>query len=494
MLLNAAVPPCPPSGADGGDDGTGPIKPPRLWRPPPEQFSIVETACIVAASPQFWALAAHMPRNLDVVGMRGRKPKTPDYAKLLVACVSWQCLSMLATVTELSFAPAWKVIREVLEAHRKSDWDEVPNDCPGVSQMKSFNAKLARLGDEWRETAITAVSKQAVQDAQALGYLKPQRVASWKKPDSRDFIATDGTVMLPAFGSGADDSLGPQIVFNDERAKNKPIGSKVLTTFVHGDLAGSRIIISADVVPPGPNGSPGGESEPIARAVRTISLSSGGGLRGLIVDSVVRGSLVSELDRQGITVVNYPHAKVNPNRSVGGRHAEGRVERTVEFPPIKHQVRGDSSCEHALVMVGSVPHTRMFDEEGTENLVELRIQDGFRRRNKDGSNRSYHVYEVPCIHGTFNHTHRLFPTGESAINHGESTRYFPTTTEQFTMLYGRRNATESWHAELKRTRRRLPVRGMAMQSFYLCCLVITQNARNIERMRRSSAPPEVDVA
>lgn len=103
------------------------------------------------------------------------------------------------------------------------------------------------------------------------------------------------------------------------------------------------------------------------------------------------------------------------------------------------------------------------------------------------------MYVVQRIDGTFNLTHRLFPTGVYAINHGESIGYFLALTEKFTILYGRCNVTESWHAELKRTRRRLPVRGMAMQSLYLSCLVITQNARNIERMRRSSTPPEVDV-
>ena len=30
---------------------------------------------------------------------------------------------------------------------------------------------------------------------------------------------------------------------------------------------------------------------------------------------------------------------------------------------------------------------------------------------------------------------------------------------------------------------------MAMQSFYLSCLTVLQNARNIERMRRAAAPP-----
>lgn len=214
----------------------------------------------------------------------------------------------------------------------------------------------------------------------------------------------------------------------------------------------------------------------------------------MIVDSVIRGKLVAELDREGCIVVNYPHAKSNPNRASGGRKAEGRVERSIELPAMTHAAKGSPCCEHALVMVGSVPHTRMVDAEGDEQLVPLHIAKQYRRQNKDGSWRSYHVYEVPCIRGDFRHTHRLFPTDETAINHGESTRFYPTDTDEFAALYGRRNATESWHAELKRRRRRLPVRGMAMQSFYLCCLVVTQNARNIERMKRAAAPPGANAA
>lgn len=489
LMSSSFVPPCPPAGGDEDDNWQEPIFPLRGWRPPPEQFSVAELACITAASPQFWVLAEELPRNSDILGMRGRKPKCADYTKLLVAFMSWQHISMLATVTELSFGPTWDAIRQVLDKHRNPEWDAAPESCPSLSQMKSFNQKLSRLDEAWHERVIEVVTQQAVRDAQAHGYLNPNRKNSWSKPDGRDFVATDGTVMLPAFGSGPDDSLGPQIVFNDEAATNKPIGSKVLTTFVHGDTPGSRIILRADMVPPGPNGSPGGESEPVAHAVRSIAEAANGGLIGVIVDSVLRGKLISELDRRGCLTVNHPHAKSNPNRAEGGRMAEGRIERSLELHAMVHSARGAANCQHALIFVGSVPHTRMSDAEGNEQLVPLRIVNPIRRKNKDGSWRSYHRYEVPCIRGDFQHTHNLFPNNESSINYGESARFYPTDSEQFKTLYGRRNATESWHAELKRNRKRLPVRGMKMQSFYLCCLVVTENARNIERMKRAAAPP-----
>ena len=154
-----------------------------------------------------------------------------------------------------------------------------------------------------------------------------------------------------------------------------------------------------------------------------------------------------------------------------------------------HDIKGGKQCGHPLLMVGSVPHTRQLNDEGAEVLVPLKVVTGMRRTNKDGSSRSCHHYAAPCIHGDFKHVHRLFPEDETALKNGEYSRFFPTGTEQFTRLYGRRNATESWHAELKRIRRRPPVRGIAMQSFYLSCMTVLQNARNIERMRRAAAPP-----
>ena len=161
---------------------------------------------------------------------------------------------------------------------------------------------------------------------------------------------------------------------------------------------------------------------------------------------------------------------------------------------MSHVTPRGTRCEHALIVIGSVPHTRTLDDEGNETLVELEVVAGQQRTNKSGVRRSYHRYKVPCIHGQFQHTHRLYPDDEGRIIHGEVTRFYPTNTPQFYNLYGRRNATESWHAELKRIRRRPPVRGIAMQSFYLSCMIVLQNARNIERMRRAAGPPGAKAA
>lgn len=492
-VASSGVPPKPPRDVDDQEENwNSPFLPPRKWRAPPQQFSILETALITIASEGYWKYAAEFPRNYDLVGMRGRKPKSPDYAKAFLVCMAKEFRSMLAAVTEFSFAPTWTLIREALNTHLPDGWDPAPDECPTLSQMKSFNAKLLRLEDQWFRDLDQGVSQQAVRDAQSIGCLDANRSFSWSNPDPRDFVATDGTVLKPAFGSGPDDSVGPQIVFNDENAKSKPVGTKMLESLVrNGD---TRILLAIHIVPPGPNGSPGSESAPIHNSTLYLQSLVGAGLKGVIVDSVIRGKVVSELARQGIIVTNYPHAKSNPNRSQGGRHAKGREERQIELSPMSHEARGKKCCEHALIYVGSVPHTRVSDIEGQETLVELKTTGGFLRKNRDGSSRSYHKYLVPCIRGEFQHVQRLFPEDESGINYGEVNRLFPTNTDQFSALYGRRNDTESWHAEFKRRGNRLPVRGMRLQSVYAAGLLISSNAISLERHRRAVAPPGEQVA
>ena len=183
------------------------------------------------------------------------------------------------------------------------------------------------------------------------------------------------------------------------------------------------------------------------------------------------------------------HAQSNPTvPRVGVRR------RTVSSGPLicpRWRVKSGSrrAYWHALMMVGSVPHTRMTGAEGNEQLVPLRIVNQMRRQNKDSSWCSHHVYEFSRVRGDFKHTQHWVSAEETSIIHGQGTRVYPTDTEQLRDLYRRRYAIESWHAELERNRRRLPASGVAMQSFYLCCLVVTQNGRNIERMKRSATQP-----
>lgn len=456
----------------------------RVTSPPPRQFALIDKAKLLARSPAFWSWADYFVRNTDIPGMRGRRPRAPDYVKALLIALWATNRSMFALVTELSPPEIWGSIADVLNEHRPPHYLPAPYACPSLNQLKSFNARLRSMDQDVIHRMQQAVHDDALRLAQDHGFLSPQGRFDSKRPNRAQFVAMDGTVLRQAFGRGDDDSVGPQIVFNDEGAKNKPWGCKVVTTSVRGDMPGSRLILRFDSVPPGPAGAPGGESGVIAEAVRAVATGAEGGLKGLIVDSALRGNLVSELAREGIVTVNYPHAAANPNRASGGRMAKGRQEKTREVGRATHSVKGQrKACEHPVVMVGGVPHTRALDDKGEERMIPLAINRYMIRRNADGSFRQYHVYEMPCAYGDFECTLNLFPKETGTENLGEFTRYFPPGSPQFNYLYGRRNDTESWHRQWKRDSSRMPVRGLALQSVYLSGLLILQNAEAVERLR-----------
>lgn len=58
-----------------------------------------------------------------------------------------------------------------------------------------------------------------------------------------------------------------------------------------------------------------------------LLLLSKGGIRGLLVDSAVRGAAVTILHRQGIRVISYPHALSNPD-GTDKRLNPNRVEKS----------------------------------------------------------------------------------------------------------------------------------------------------------------------
>lgn len=58
-----------------------------------------------------------------------------------------------------------------------------------------------------------------------------------------------------------------------------------------------------------------------------LLLLSKGGIRGLLVDSAVRGAAVTILHRQGIRVISYPHALSNPD-GTDERLNPNRVEKS----------------------------------------------------------------------------------------------------------------------------------------------------------------------
>ena len=55
-------------------------------------------------------------------------------------------------------------------------------------------------------------------------------------------------------------------------------------------------------------------------------------------------------------------------------------------------------------------------------------------------------------------------------------RFYPSGTPQFGLLYGRRNATESVHRQLKRKAERVPAYGYTRQMLFVLGYIATHNA------------------
>lgn len=454
--------------------------------PAPHRYSKLSTALEVLRSPLFWLLVALFDGNERDPHQVGRPSAHPAYVKVLVMVIRTDCASMAETLTELGDPLVWRMVKRACNKYRRQGFGPCGDQVPSPSQMKAFHASLKLRFPKLAEILREESSRAVIERIQELGLLDPAAPLAGKTPDPRNYVATDGTVMAPAFGRGKDESCCKQIRFNDPWERHRIYGSKVQTTSLRVSVPGVRFILDARMVEPGPNGAPGNELPAISAAIEGIDRLSGGGLRGLIVDSVVRGTFVTELARRGIVAVCHPHAAANPNRQQGGRMSKGRRERSHEYVPAKHHVRGIGICQHDLVNIGTVMHTRVTDDTGAETLVPLTLAKSYTRANRRGTYRQYHDYAVPCVHGEFTHRHAPFAQDGKGINYGEFERFYPVGSEAFTTLYGRRNDTESWHAQAKRRGRgRMPAKDANLQNIYLILGALRENILAFDRLERA---------
>ena len=177
-------------------------------------------------------------------------------------------------------------------------------------------------------------------------------------------------------------------------------------------------------------------------------------MKGLLVDSVLRGNAVTALQRQGITVVNYPHAQSNPDGGGGKRLNATRREKSHLRTIATHQLRSGHTCNHPIYALGGELVALVTDDHGEPDVEHLTITGYFKRPNKDRTRREYLTVRIPCsMGGDFNEDIALFHTdGNSAdpdYNWGEVIRVYPPSSHEFKYLYGARNDTEARHSDLK---------------------------------------------
>lgn len=465
----------------------------------------------VLAAPDFWHAARELPGSAPATIRRpGRPVDHPDWLYLLIAATTSITGSQRAAITFLADPMMWQYLRDTTDAnpYRAGHGLALLGPKPVVRHhLKHFQAKWTQ--PEFREHAQRAkqtalgVARTA---ARQQGLLDPTKPFDYDTPDRGKWLAFDGTVFRPASKSRppkkegvrrrVDPAAGYHYVGGDTRTR--VYGAKVVFASVRTDDYHGRLILDYDA-------ATGDTKTGIAdEAATTLDITRRlrkhlPGINGLIVDSVLRGKHITALANDGLLVVNYPHAAANPNRRTGNRHAIGRVEKSTKVHVHTDERPNGTTCEHHIHASGTVYHQVTFDALGQEVLEPLDVINVEHRTNADGTHRWYHLLDVPCQYGSQKarvalfHDPRKNTAGIRIRNRGEYLRIHPTNTPQFTVLYGRRNDTESLHNQVKKYLPKMPAYGVLAQSLYLLGMVIAHNSMTrAQHLKRHGQPNALD--
>lgn len=231
---------------------------------------------------------------------------------------------------------------------------------------------------------------------------------------------------------------------------------------------GSRVILDMQHNG-GKHSSDPDEATATVTMAKELRSATGGGLKGLVVDSVLRGQAVADLERNSVTVVNFPHAARNPGSRSGQRRGPDSTEKSYLRSVLTHTDANGTPCEHRLFFYGGVLVEGVIGHDGQKTAVAVQI-DGYQQRGSESARRQYFLATVRCpLAGDFTERVPLFHVDGTStdpdVNYGEVARVFAPNSSQFRRLYGMRNDTESRHTNLKASVKHLPidVRGQELR-------------------------------
>lgn len=162
-----------------------------------------------------------------------------------------------------------------------------------------------------RDAIHDAFRRASIDQAQAMGVLRTDQQFVYGNPDRNQFIGFDGVVFAVRNHRTAD-TVDTHRTGTGHDATGSKFG--LFSMRVDGQRH-SRVIFDLAHIHKRLDGSHASEQDVIRELTVPLTALTDGGAKGLLVDSVARGELVTHLQRHGITVVNYPHAKSNPGRA-----------------------------------------------------------------------------------------------------------------------------------------------------------------------------------
>lgn len=306
-----------------------------------------------------------------------------------------------------------------------------------------------------RDRVLAEFERLAINQGQHMGILDRSQDFVFARPDRNQFIGFDGTVFTAPKRSVTRDQYrtGEGTVV---------LGSKwgITSSRIDGQKR-SRLIYSFAHIHKDVDDSFDNEQEVVRDAIPRLRDISQGGIKGLLIDSVIRGEDVILLQRVGVTVVNYPYAASNPGGGSGNRLNETRVEKSHLRRVATHINGFGTTCEHYVFAIGGQFVQSVMNSMGEYELQRLEHVEYQQRPNRDGTRREYHVFRIACAHGEdFTERVPLFHTSPTSndpdYNWGEVVRVYPPGSAESKFLYRARPDTEARHTDLKARLKHFP--------------------------------------
>ena len=353
-------------------------------------------------------------------------------------------------------------------------------------------------GDPWhgiRKKMIEAARAAAMRQAQAMGVLDPAMPFKFRIPDRAQYVGFDG-VVFPMPDKRRSTACQDHLIGTGASVH----GAKytIASTRVDGQY-GSRVILDFAHNGTDPDSDYTSEAAATQAMALRLAVLAEGGMKGIVVDSVIRGELLAALQRAGLTVVNHPHAYRNPEGGKARRYNPSRQDKSHLRATATHVDSSGAACDHALYFLNGCLVERIISADGTPTVRRVQVVDYEQRysTSKSGNRvrREYLIAKVACTLGEdFTHRVALFHTDPTSTdpqaNWGEVARVFAPDTPQFQYLYGARNDTESRHTNLKAAVRYMPA-DVAGQQLRLLGAMVTMNATAWQLHQQLHGQPNV---
>lgn len=465
-------------------DGTYGTRRPRN-REEQERVSRTEQGRNILRSPLFWTVARTMPGNTRQSGRKGAPAHYPAWVYLFLVAMTTAHSSQNAVITEICHEKyLWRMYRKYAHKHMPAGFDQTRKQPPKRHHLAYFLKRWK--SEEWadiRRDAMAAFRQAALGLATDLGHLPTGQALYYKQPCPSQWVAFDGTVYdgptnaRPDKGVRYDPASGWHNKYGKE--KTRVWGSKIVFASMRSEDYHGRLILDFTHVL-GPNDITGIGDE--GRAIVTVAKrihAQAPGMRGVIVDGVLRDVHVTELSADNLHTINKTAAARNPDRKTKGTHNSSRVEKRHKVTVHRHTRPSGRPCEHHIWAIGGQLHEQIRSgTDGKPTWVPLQHDRVSTRPNDDGTWRHYIHATLRCHNQsvTFQVPLHHQPDNGPRFKRGEYLRYYPPGTWQYGVLYGRRNDTESLHRELKREMPRLPAYGTITQELFILGFAVRYNA------------------